>query len=1271
MDNIYVIDGSLNAAEITSLMNGTQTLTIQSNAKTQALPSPPTAPSGMAATTNSASAITVNWNDNSSNETSFEIWRSAGDQSHFRLINTASAGGTNPRTYVDNGLFANTVYYYKVRSIGAGGASPYSAVANATTTNTIPVLTDIRDFTMRFATRDTLPISAVDADGDALTFTFDNLPAFATINNLSNGNAQIIFNPSFGNRGSYFITMYISDGNGGKDTTSFGMIVNSNFPPTLQPINNVTMDEGSDTTFNLLGGDVENPSFITWTLTGLPSFANFSHNGMGTGTLHLTPGYATSGVYNVSVLVEDGFGGWVSRSFTITINEKDPNEKILVSVKYVNTAPAPWNNMSSQFISNLKNTLGGTTTVGANVVNSWQFNPGDFGAQTGDNSGVYPDIIMKDFSEWGLFQGNNLADTADLRITGLNPAKKYNIRLFGSSIFGGYPSSLTTYSSQGRSGTIDAQNNTSASVRLNQLTPDGTGVITVRMIGDPAFDRGGFLNAFEIETMYDDGTIPARPINLAGNFIEHTGTQLQWTDVSYNETTYKIYRGTNVNGPYTLLNPGALNNNTQDYLDSTAIPLTTYYYYVVAGNGVGDSPSSDTVSVVIGNNSPVISNLDNLLVKVSASGTENFTVTDNLGDVLTVTSPNLPSFATLQDMGSGNYRVVANPTKDNMGRYNITIHAADDKGGSSDKNFQLNVVDRNTRSFFIKLGTENLFGGSPWNDVLGFPYDGRFQSNLKDEAGVVSNITITFRDNWTGTNPLGFITGNDSGIYPDSVLRSYAFTSDATGKRIKFTGLNPAKRYNVVFLGNANDGLTAGATYSAPGATSASLNGRYNATQTAQLNRLAPVGDSIIVTATKAAGASFMYLNAIVLEEITDTFTTVPLNPINLFAEPRDENTVFLSWSDRSHNETGFEIQRATSAGGPWTSVTTTAANVTTFTNSGLPANTRFFYQVRAKNGTNNSEFSNMVSTITPKTQVFVNLDFTFPQGLPWNSLNANPNDGVFYPNLINDQNLGTGISLTITQHWNGQFNAGMQTFSSGGIFPDNVMASNYWTDQSQIAQFKVSGLNAGKHYRFGFFGSTGPGWFDGNYTATYNIGNRTVYLNSHRNDSKVVYIGDVVPDMNGEVLVNVSTTPQADNGFTAAMIINAYDDSDGGVVPNRIITSGTGVSGNDQQPTQELSTNQPGQQPIVNGMNIYPNPFTDELNVEFFNNAAGNRVMIDLYDMSGRLVFRREVGRVATGKNRVILNLRDNGFTPGVYIAKLNVNGETLSTAKLVKSRK
>jgi hypothetical protein len=57
-----------------------------------------------------------------------------------------------------------------------------------------------------------------------------------------------------------------------------------------------------------------------------------------------------------------------------------------------------------------------------------------------------------------------------------------------------------------------------------------------------------------------------------------------------------------------------------------------------------------------------------------------------------------------------------------------------------------------------------------------------------------------------------------------------------------------------------------------------------------------------------------------------------------------------LTWSDNSSDETGFEIYRSTDNSN-WTLVTTTAANTTSYPNSGLLSGTRYYYRVRAVNG--------------------------------------------------------------------------------------------------------------------------------------------------------------------------------------------------------------------------------------------------------------------------------------------------------------------------------
>lgn len=1245
-------------------------------ATTQALPPAPGAPTALSANDLSSSQINLQWTDNSNNETVFEIYRSTNDNTNFRLIATRPGGAGVTKNYSDQGLFANVRYYYKIRAIGVGGATAYTNEANAKTRNSIPVVKDVIDFTIRHSVTFVLPLGATDGDGDALTFTSDNLPHFATITPGTLGNAEITFNPGFGDQGGYFINIYVNDGNGGADTTYLNMLVNDNFPPTLAAVGNVTLDEGAVVDLPLTANDAENPSFIGWTFTGLPSFASFSHNGTGGGTLHIAPGYAVSGTYNVTAMVDDGFGAWVTRSFVITVNEKDPNDRILVSIRNGTTAPAPWNNMGSQSITNLKNTAGTTTTVGAAVANSWQFNLNDLGAQTGNNSGVYPDAVMKDAIHWGYFLGNNSVDNSTLTISGLDPARKYTLTFFGSSVFNLYPDNgTTTYRVGALSVSLAVQGNTQNKVSLNDLSPNASGVITVQMTGDPHPDLGGWLNAFEIINQYDDGTIPARPTGLTGTFIEHTGSKLTWNDIAYNETRYKVYRATTLGGAYTLLNPAGNNANAVSYTDGTAVPVTQYYYYVVASNANGDSQPSDTVAVLTGNNSPMINDLDNIFVKTESTFNETFSVTDNAGETVTVTAENLPPFVTLQSLGGSNYRLVADPGKEFLGVHNLTIVAKDDKGGTSTKTISVQVADKRTRSFYVNLGPDgNNGGGAPWNDLVGFAFAGKQLVNLKDEAGVTSGITVRIDDNWANTYRLGYLTGNNSGVYRDSVLKGGIMYDQAGARRFTFTGLDPTKKYNVAFIGSSNEGITAGADYSAPGVTTASLNARYNQHSLAYLNELTPSGptNNIQVSATKQASAPFMYLNGIVLEEYTDTVQV--MNPIHLFAEVKDKTSISLVWADRANNETGYDVERATSPGGPWTAVTV-AANTTAHTFTGLTANTKYWFRVRARMtpGPVFSEYSNTEVSITPKSVVYINLTFTYPAGAPWNNTNVNPDAGKSFPDLKNDAGQNTGITMTITQPFNGQNDAGMQTGGTG-VFPDDVMRSCYWLDRLQVGQFKLTGLNHSKRYRIGFFGSIGPGW-DGNFVATYSIGNRTVYLNSYRNTTEVAYIGDVVPDDNGEVLLNVSSLLETNYGFTSAIIIQSYDDVEGGTVTNRVNDgnddadiTGRGITTAAHQPATAVNAEDELRNVRIQA---YPNPFADNLKIDFNNSAASNQVSVDIVDLAGRMVFRKDAGRLPAGMNTLRLNVSNSSITPGIYMVRLRINGQIVNTTKLVKARR
>jgi hypothetical protein len=252
---------------------------------------------------------------------------------------------------------------------------------------------------------------------------------------------------------------------------------------------------------------------------------------------------------------------------------------------------------------------------------------------------------------------------------------------------------------------------------------------------------------------------------------------------------------------------------------------------------------------------------------------------------------------------------------------------------------------------------------------------------------------------------------------------------------------------------------------------------------------------------------------------------------------------------------------------------------------------------------------------------------------------------------LKNQSGTATTVGITLVQPFNGEFNAGHSTGNNSGVVPDNVLQSDYWLDNTQISSFRLTGLNASRKYRIGFVGSSSAnGWYKGDYTAKYTIGDRSVYLNSWENYTKIVYIGNISPDASGNVLINFSTTAAGDWGFNAGIIVHEYTDAAGGVVLNSEVDT-TGMV------MEELYR-----------IKMYPNPFNEVINVDINNTSPANRITAEIYDMTGRLALRQQFDYLSAGYNTIAVRTAGVNMPVGMYVMSVRVNGKIVSTREIYK---
>jgi hypothetical protein len=117
------------------------------------------------------------------------------------------------------------------------------------------------------------------------------------------------------------------------------------------------------------------------------------------------------------------------------------------------------------------------------------------------------------------------------------------------------------------------------------------------------------------------------------------------------------------------------------------------------------------------------------------------------------------------------------------------------------------------------------------------------------------------------------------------------------------------------------------------------------------------------VRATNGAGDSDFSNTA---SATTLAAPAVPAAPTGLTAKAASRSQINLAWADNATNETGFKIERCAGAKcTDFAQLTTVGADVKTYQNTGLTANTSYRYRVRAYNASGDSAYSNTAGAKT------------------------------------------------------------------------------------------------------------------------------------------------------------------------------------------------------------------------------------------------------------------------------------------------------------------
>lgn len=182
-----------------------------------------------------------------------------------------------------------------------------------------PEIEPIPDQTVDEGATLSFTVTATDPNGDAITLDNETaLPGSATFTDEGDPDGDGTYNgtldwtPDFDKAGTYTVTFVAEDSSGLSSTEDVNITVEDvNSAPSIDPVENQTVEEGNVTSFSLTATDAEGDT-VTWNVSDLPEGAVFNDTGDadGDGTYNATFEWNTTtsdaGDYEPTFVADDG-----------------------------------------------------------------------------------------------------------------------------------------------------------------------------------------------------------------------------------------------------------------------------------------------------------------------------------------------------------------------------------------------------------------------------------------------------------------------------------------------------------------------------------------------------------------------------------------------------------------------------------------------------------------------------------------------------------------------------------------------------------------------------------------------------------------------------------------------------------------------------------------------------------------------------------------------------------------------------------------------------